>query len=95
MVSFAKEQCMTTQRLARRIGVSHDTIRRWIREGLEKRKIRGKVFVSLEALDRFDPSSAGNTRAGTAKVKRCVEALDALGVNTEGITDGSQSKARA
>lgn len=53
MVDFAKENVIDVQRLAKRLDVSTDTIRRWFRQGLEKVKLGGRVYTSLEAVNRF------------------------------------------
>lgn len=53
MVDFAKENVIDVQRLAKRLDVSADTIRRWMRQGLEKVKVGGRVYTSLEAVNRF------------------------------------------
>lgn len=88
MVQFAKEQVIGVQRLSKRLGVSTDTIRRWFRQGLERRKVGGKVFTSLEALDRFagDPIAPTPAREFTESAAT----LQRLGVNigTEPIRDG-------
>lgn len=79
MVDFATEQVISPQRLAKRLGVSTDTIRRWFRQGLESRKIGGKRFTSLQALNRFsgEPCSPVPTR----EVEESLEGLKRLGVN--------------
>lgn len=63
MVDFAKEQVIPVSRLAKRLDVSKDTIRRWFDEGLEKAKIGSKVFTSLEALNRFAGLTESNVSA--------------------------------
>src|SRR6185369_1310673 len=88
MVTFAKEQCISPQRLAKRLGVSTDTIRRWFRQGLEKRKVGGKVFTSLEALDRFSDSPLA-IADNDHRHRDAMETLARMGVKPamEAITD--------
>jgi DeoR/GlpR family transcriptional regulator of sugar metabolism len=95
MVDFAKEQVISPRRLAKRLDVSMDTIRRWFRQGLERRKICGKVYTSLEALNRFSPEPTARRKA--ASVAQSMDALKSMGltIGTEPRTDGKQSEAAA
>ena len=79
MVDFATEQVISPQRLAKKLGLSTDTIRRWFRQGLESRRIGGKRFTSLEALNRFsgEPCSPSPSK----EVDEAMEGLKRLGVN--------------
>lgn len=96
MVSFAKEQVITPQRLAKRLGVSVDTIRRYMRQGLESRKVMGKRFTSLEAMDRFAERFSGGSgqRERSAEVTESLDALRRMGVNVGG-KDGGAKRASA
>lgn len=78
MVDFAKEQVIGVQRLSKRLGVSTDTIRRWFRQGLEKRKVGGKVFTSLEALNRF--AGDGPQQTAAAEIEESMASLERMGV---------------
>jgi transposase-like protein len=62
MVDFAKEQVIGAKRLAKRLDVSQDTLRRWFRQGLDHQKIGAKVFTTLEALNRFAQSPASQSQ---------------------------------
>lgn len=79
MVDFATEQVISPQRLAKKLGVSTDTIRRWFRQGLESRKLCGKRFTSLEALNRFSGEPHPSVHA--KEVEDAMEGLRRLGVN--------------
>jgi hypothetical protein len=73
MVDFAKEQVLSAKRVAKRLDVSHDTLRRWFTRGLDHVKIGGKVFTSLEALNRF----AGSDGAGIDSEAELAEEMTA------------------
>lgn len=90
MVSFAKEQVIGVQRLSKRLGVSSDTIRRWFKQGLERRKVCGKVFTSLEALDRF--AGVGGTIDEEAEMAESMASLKRMGVNVGKESRDGQSK---
>lgn len=93
MVDFAKEQAIGVQRLSKRLGVSTDTIRRWFRQGLEKRKLGGKVFTSLEALNRFSGDEQQSV-SSSAELSASMESLKRMGVNVsmEGSRDGHSQR---
>src|SRR5262245_58029218 len=93
MIEFAREQIISVKRLAEKPEVSPETIRRWFRQGLEKKKIGKKVYTSLEALDRF----TGVTPSGSAeRLVRSAEALKRHGIYVGNGTDASpKSKRRA
>jgi transposase-like protein len=81
MVSFAQEQVISPQRLAKKLGVSSETIRRWIRQGLESRKVMGKRFTSLEALDRFSDRGL-SAAARNSEIDEAMDLNERAGVNT-------------
>lgn len=91
MVTFAKEQVIGVQRLSKKIGVSPDTIRRWFRQGLEKKKVGGTVFTSLEAIDRFSDERTQRGGGGN-ELTESLNALERMGVNVgrEGNKDGNK-----
>ena len=60
MVDYAREQVIEYGSLAKRLKVSKDTIRRWIKDGLEHDKIGAKVFTSLEAVNRWRERTRGS-----------------------------------
>jgi transposase-like protein len=96
MVDFAKEQVIGVQRLQKKLGVSADTIRRWFRQGLESRKLGGKRFTSLEALNRF--SGESDEVDDEAKLAEAMAELRGMGVksaSTETSRDGRSQKALA
>lgn len=94
MVDFAKENVIDVQRLAQRLDVSPDTIRRWMRQGLEKVKLGGRVYTSLEAVNRFSQPFKP-TPAVDPHVSEMLRELKERGL-AKGITDGCRNeKARA
>jgi transposase-like protein len=95
MVDFAKEQVIGVQRLQKKLGVSADTIRRWFRQGLESRKLGGKRFTSLEALNRF--SGESDPVDDEAQLAEAMAELRGMGVktSTEISKDGRSQKALA
>jgi DeoR/GlpR family transcriptional regulator of sugar metabolism len=98
MVSFAKEQVISPQRLAKRLGVSVDTVRRMMRSGLESTKLLGKRYTSLEALDRFAEQSASRViRERPSEVTEAMEALRRMGVNVgkDSVRDGNEARSTA
>lgn len=80
MVDFAKENVIDVQRLAKRLDVSADTIRRWFRQGLEKVKLGGRVYTSLEAVNRFSQPVAVTQQAVDPALSEMFRELRARGL---------------
>lgn len=53
MVDFAREKPIDVTGLADLMNVNPVTVRRWFKRGLDHVKLGGKVFTTLEALNRF------------------------------------------
>lgn len=69
MIDFTRESQITLTAAAKRFGLNPITLRRWAngRNGrkLETAKLGGKVYTSLEAIQRFsDQSDDSNELAG-------------------------------
>ena len=89
MVDFVKETVIDVREATERFKVSADTIRRWFRQGLEKRKVGGKVYTSLEAFQRF---SKGDQNEPVAQ-PLSQEAIDALReLRARGFNIGSEAR---
>lgn len=94
MVDFAKEQVIGVQRLSKRLGVSADTIRRWFRQGLERRRLGGRTFTSLEALNRF--SGGSDELSDEAELAESAAELRRMGIKVgKESKDGQSSRATA
>jgi transcription initiation factor TFIIIB Brf1 subunit/transcription initiation factor TFIIB len=57
MVDFTRETLVDVRQVCERMRVTHDTVYRWFRKGLEFAKVGGKVITSMEAISRFSRQS--------------------------------------
>lgn len=101
MVDFAKETVVDVRGVCERFRVTHDTVYRWFKRGLEWAKVGGKVVTSLEAINRFSrQSGSSGTTVTPVYLDRdtlaAIKSLKARGINVgmESNTDG-RSKAKA
>lgn len=53
MIDFKREKPISISRVANRFGVHRRTVEGWFRRGLERAKLGGRVYTTLEAIDRF------------------------------------------
>lgn len=83
MVDFAKETVIDVQRLAKRLDVSADTVRRWMRQGLEKTKLGGRVYTSLEAVNRFSQPTTIRNPASEQRVADSFRDLKEFGLQPQ------------
>jgi hypothetical protein len=60
VVDFAREKVIDVDSVANMLRVNEVTVRRWFKRGLEWCKLGGKVFTSLEALNRFQKDGQSN-----------------------------------
>lgn len=91
MVDFAKENVIDVQSLAKRLNVSPDTIRRWFRQGLERVKLGGSVYTSLEALNRFSNPLVALSSVNDQHAQQMLRELRERGL-VKGITDGGRNE---
>jgi hypothetical protein len=57
MVDFATETVIDVRGVTQKFCVTHDTVYRWFKRGLEHSKVGGKVVTTLQALNRFGQQS--------------------------------------
>jgi hypothetical protein len=70
MIDFANEQLLDVRGVCELMRVTHDTVYRWFRSGLESAKVGGKVITSREALSRFSRQSDSVAKASPAVIDR-------------------------
>ncbi len=100
MVDFATETVIDVRGVTEKFRVTHDTVYRWFKRGLEHAKIGGKVVTTLQALNRFVYGAGGTQPAATAtpmfidrETAAAIRDLrDRFGRNKEGVKDGSAKK---
>lgn len=102
MVDFARETVVDVRGVCERFRVTHDTVYRWFKRGLEFAKVGGKVVTSLEAINRF--SRQGGSQATTVTpvyldrdTLAAIKSLKSRGIDCgmEPIRDGKDRKAKA
>lgn len=75
MVDFATETPVDVREVTERFRVTHDTVYRWFKRGLEHAKVGGKVVTSWPAINRFSrQSQAANTDAAPVTIDRATAA---------------------
>ena len=57
MVDFPRETIIDVPGVVERYRVTPDTVYRWFKRGLEYARIGGKLYTSLEAIQRFSRQS--------------------------------------
>ena len=57
MVDFATETPVDVRQLTERFRVTHDTVYRWFKRGLEHAHVGGKVVTTWQAVNRFSRQS--------------------------------------
>lgn len=94
MVDFTRETPIGVMALASRLSVNQITIRRWFARGLEFTKLGGKVYTSLEAVNRFQSGSNDGQRTVQAIVvdKETLAAIKSL--KAQGFKIGSGEGSR-
>lgn len=70
MVDFARETVIDVRGACSHLRVTHDTVYRYFRIGLEFAKVGGKSYTSLEAISRFSRQSDTIANATPAVVER-------------------------
>lgn len=70
MVDFTRETLVDVRGVTERLRVTHDTVYRWFRRGLEYAKVGGKVVTSMEAISRFSRQSESVAKASPAVIDR-------------------------
>ncbi len=70
MIDFANEHLLDVRGVCELMRVTHDTVYRWFRGGLEFAKVGGKVITSREALSRFSRQSDNVAKASSAVIDR-------------------------
>jgi hypothetical protein len=92
VVDFARERVIDVDGVAEMCRVSDVTVRRWFKRGLEWCKLGGKVFTSLEALNRFQKDGQSNPMIQAVIVDS--ETLAALrSLRKKGFSIGSEAGA--
>lgn len=77
MVDFATEMPVDVREVTQRFKVTHDTVYRWFKRGLEHAKVGGKVVTSWQAFNRFSRQSvSGRTAAAPVLIDK--DTADAL-----------------
>jgi hypothetical protein len=59
MVDFATETVIDVRGVTEKFHVTHDTVYRWFKRGLDHVKVGGKVVTTLQALNRFVYGAGG------------------------------------
>ncbi len=99
MIDFTTEHIIDIESLATKLDVNSVTIRRWFARGLEHAKVGGRLFTSLEAVQRF--STQGENQVHIRAVEIDPETLAALrnlrsqgiGLDSEAHSVGMKKKA--
>lgn len=102
MVDFATEVPVDVRAVTERFRVTHDTVYRWFKRGLEHAKVGGKVVTTWQAINRFSRQS-DNTLSPATPVfidRETAAALRSLnqrlGIKeAEANSDGRKSKTAA
>lgn len=98
MVDFATESVIDVRGVTTKFCVTHDTVYRWFKRGLEHAKLGGKVVTTLQALNRFaNGGSAPAVSATPVFIDRETAAAirdlrDRFGRNKEASKDGITKK---
>src|SRR5262245_19102635 len=92
MIDFAREQVIYVDALADRLGVSHVTVRRWFKRGLDYAKLGGVLYTSLEAVQRFSRQSDPVPSAESVVVDQATLAELRKSLKAKGIVFGSEAR---
>lgn len=93
MVDFVRETVIDVDGVAEKFRVTTDTVYRWFKAGLESRKVGGKVYTTLEAIQRWSGQAAvSGAHSGD---RAAIQGLKRHGIDMEALTDGRKEKARA
>jgi hypothetical protein len=99
VVDFVREKPIDVDSAAELLKVNALTVRRWFKRGLDCCKLGGKVFTSLEAINRFQTDMRSNPMVQAVVVdQETMAALRSLrkqgfSVRTESASDGNKAKA--
>ena len=58
MIDLKRERPISVSGVANRFGVHRRTVEGWFRRGLERTKLGGRVYTTLEAIQRFGTDGA-------------------------------------
>jgi len=70
MIDFINEKILDVEQADEKFNVSPVTIRRWFRSGLEFAKLGGRIYTSLEAIQRFSKQSDGRVSIRPVMIDR-------------------------
>lgn len=88
MIDVSREKIIDVEGVAKMFNVAEVTVYSWFRRGLEKKRMgggrRGKIFTSLEALDRFSQRSEA-TDDGKGDNVGASEVLAGVGASSGGL----------